>query len=116
MSDADFIKYHSDTEKGVQSGSASEQQWADHNAPREKWTTRFVDSFKRDPNATVLKPGQPSPVVGFDHAAAAERTANSGLAHKLKGRHMQMIAIGGSIGESELLTPRYIAMQSFDQY
>jgi amino acid transporter len=26
-------------------------------------------------------------------------TANSGLARELKGRHLQMIAIGGSIGE-----------------
>jgi amino acid transporter len=74
------------------------------------WTRRFVDSFKRDPNAAVTKvnegidPRTGQPVVGFDHAAAAERTANSGLARKLKGRHMQMIAIGGSIGTGLFVT------------
>lgn len=72
-------------------------------APKEPWTTRFVDSFKRDPNAHVTKPSQRAEGGGFDHAAAAERTANTGLQHKLKGRHMQMIAIGGSIGMSFVL-------------
>ena len=74
-------------------------------ATKGPWTQRFVDSFRRDPNAVLTRanetvdPHTGKPVAGFDHAAAAERTANSGLARKLKGRHMQMIAIGGSIGE-----------------
>ncbi|KAG4029939.1 hypothetical protein MFRU_014g02300 [Monilinia fructicola] len=60
---------------------------------------RFVESFKRDPNLTMTPPG----VVGangrvFHAEIAAEATATSPLARKLKGRHLQMIAIGGSIG------------------
>ncbi|CCC06446.1 unnamed protein product [Sordaria macrospora k-hell] len=34
----------------------------------------------------------------FDLHAANVRTANTGLARELKGRHLQMIAIGGSVG------------------
>lgn len=60
---------------------------------------RIWDSFKRDPNARTTRPG----TVGadgrvYDLEGAAQATANSQLARKLKGRHLQMIAIGGSIG------------------
>ncbi|TGO54202.1 hypothetical protein BOTNAR_0275g00130 [Botryotinia narcissicola] len=84
-----------------------EAYMADTKAP---WSTRFVDSFKRDPNAAVTKPSQrgldglESHVAGFDHRAAAEATANSGLARELKPRHLQMIAIGGSIGTGLFVT------------
>ena len=70
---------------------------------------RIWDSFKRDPNARATRPG----AVGadgrvFDLEGAAEATANSQLQRKLKGRHLQMIAIGGSIG-------RYLSVsQSID--
>jgi len=89
--------------------SSNRQDWAPgQHEPKLAWTTRFVDSFKRDPNAHVLKSSpettNPRNPRDFDHAAAAQRTANSGLATKLKGRHLQMIAIGGSIGSSRNLT------------
>lgn len=57
------------------------------------------DSFKENPDYHITEKGQ----VGangqvYDVEGAAEATATSPLARKLKGRHLQMIAIGGSIG------------------
>lgn len=65
---------------------------------------RLFDSFKRDPNLRATPKG----VIGsngrvYDPGVAAEATAASPLARKLKGRHLQMIAIGGSIGECRSL-------------
>ncbi|EXJ88072.1 AAT family amino acid transporter [Capronia coronata CBS 617.96] len=55
---------------------------------------RFVDSFKRNPNARVT-----TNAVDADGKPLADQpVAEPALAMKLKGRHLQMIAIGGSIG------------------
>lgn len=95
-----------DEEKVINTSDRSSPQISPSRETKDPWTRRFVDSFKRDPNAALTGPSETAdPKGGFDHAAAAERTANSGLAKKLKGRHMQMIAIGGSIGE--LIAPGF---------
>lgn len=65
---------------------------------RRRWK-QFVDSFRRDPRLAMgpeTDVGANAPV--FDPANAAAATANAPLARRLKGRHLQMIAFGGSIG------------------
>ncbi|KAK7203297.1 amino acid permease-domain-containing protein [Myxozyma melibiosi] len=78
----------------VESGSSTYGQTTE--APVGVWAN-FKDSFR--PNDTYL--ANRAAAAGqheYDIEAAAKRTAASPLARKLKGRHLQMIAIGGSIG------------------
>lgn len=67
----------------------------------------FFDGFKREPNTFFPRdafgrlesadlPQNHAPY--YDLRLATFETAHPGLARKLKGRHLQMIAIGGSIG------------------
>lgn len=77
---------------------------ANQKKERRPFPMALIDSFKRDPNRHIIDPiieqhDEESRMTGVDPAWAAARTANSGLVRKLKGRHLQMIAIGGSIGE-----------------
>ncbi|MCJ1230429.1 glyceraldehyde-3-phosphate dehydrogenase 1 [Toensbergia leucococca] len=61
-----------------------------------KWSN-FIDSFKPNPTASVT----PAGVIGADGKVVeggSTEPPKGELAHKLKGRHLQMIAIGGSIG------------------
>ena len=59
----------------------------------------IVDGFRRDSRAMALPPGMlRSDDKTWDLEDAYEATARSPLSRKLKARHLQMIALGGSIG------------------
>lgn len=82
-----------------QSGSIREPNYEETTIVHQPYYRRVIESFKRDPLLKIT----PNGVIGanghvFQSEAAAQNTANSPLARKLKGRHLQMIAIGGSIG------------------
>ncbi|KAM3491378.1 hypothetical protein MY3957_005320 [Beauveria namnaoensis] len=70
---------------------------------------RFFDTFRRDPNSTFLLAEHHGhdPAIArrqhngshyYDLHLATLENAHIGLSRSLKGRHLQMIAIGGSIG------------------
>jgi amino acid transporter len=82
--------------------------------PQQSALRRWVDSFRRDPGPHVTltsasdavgppergrsRTRERSGIHSFDLHAANVGTANTLLSRELKGRHLQMIAIGGSIG------------------
>lgn len=68
--------------------------------------SRVLESFQRDPNAHVTAFASFSEGVGYDIENAAVKTANSPLQRSLTGRHLQMIAIGGSIGRNDATLKR----------
>jgi hypothetical protein len=57
---------------------------------------RIIDGFRP---ATVQTEGATAVDGHFDAHAAAKGTVDCGLQRSLRGRHLQMIAIGGAIGE-----------------
>ena len=72
---------------------------------------QFLDGFKREPTSNFFPNDHLSQLESgagrehdgshyYDLRLAALENAHSALARKLKGRHLQMIAIGGSIGAS----------------
>ena len=64
---------------------------------------RVWGSFRRDPNAHVTAVAPFLEGKNYDIESAAESAASSPLHRSLRGRHLQMIAIGGSIGMCTLL-------------
>ncbi|KAF2016046.1 amino acid permease [Aaosphaeria arxii CBS 175.79] len=87
------------TEKSFGRNSQGSEYYAEASSHRDGIGRRVMESFKRDQNQSMMPKG----ALGadgkvFDVESAAQNTANSPLARRLKGRHLQMIAIGGSIG------------------
>lgn len=83
-------------EQGPSPGARSSQEYGQIVTRKQGsvWV-RFIDGFRQNPNARVSEQlvdadGKPLP----DQPAA-----QPALAMKLKQRHLQMIAIGGSIGK-----------------
>ena len=75
--------------------------WGDSEEQHESFLMTTISSFKRDPSFTISR----RDTIGadgrvFDAQQAARATAEAPLIRRLKGRHLQMIAFGGSIGET----------------
>jgi hypothetical protein len=99
----DVYDKHETNSPDYSSNGGGEPNYEETTEVQQGYGRRVCDSFKRDPNLTVTPKG----VVGangrvFNPGNAAIATAASPLARKLKGRHLQMIAIGGSIGKCNL--------------
>lgn len=88
------------TEKSFGRESQASAYHGESSVHRDNIGRRVLDSFRRDPNVNSLAPKMSLGADGkvFDVESAAANTANSPLVRRLKGRHLQMIAIGGSIG------------------
>lgn len=80
---------------------STEPNYGDDKPLQQSFARRMLESFKRDPTRRAIPAGAIN--GSFDPHAAAVGTADTALARKLKGRHLQMIAIGGSIGMAAIL-------------
>ncbi|KAL8703282.1 MAG: hypothetical protein Q9201_003523 [Fulgogasparrea decipioides] len=99
MAKSTFETSTSSSGEGSASGIAVRGFYDEKPAQPRSVAKRAWDSFKHNPDYHITPKG----VVGangqiYDVESAAIATAESPLARKLKGRHLQMIAIGGSIG------------------
>ena len=100
MAEKSFQETSSQESGSAETNFGAELRYDDTKESKASVGHRIVDSFRKDPSLKITSKG----VVGangkvFDVEAAAVATAESPLARKLKGRHLQMIAIGGSIGK-----------------
>lgn len=87
------------TEKSFGRASQNSDYYGESSRYHDGIGRRVIESFKRDPNfAMTPKGSMGADGKVYDVEGAAANTANSPLARRLKGRHLQMIAIGGSIG------------------
>jgi hypothetical protein len=94
------VKDHASTSPSYSTNGVGEPSYVETTIIHQSFGRKLFESFKRDPNRTATPIG----VIGangrvFDGKGAAKATASSPLARRLKGRHLQMIAIGGSIGK-----------------
>ena len=83
--------------------------WGDDDEQHESFLMTTLNSFKRDPSITISRRdtlGADGRV--FDAQQAARATAETHLIRKLKGRHLQMIAFGGSIGRHRSIPIAYL--------
>ena len=78
--------------------------WGQAEKPQQSLLRRTLESFKRDPSIKIMSKASGADGRVFDAEAAAQGTAASPLVRRLKGRHLQMIAFGGSIGMMAMQT------------
>ena len=101
MADAGRQSHKSSTHSSPQSSTFAvlEPNYDDDESAKLSFAQRIWRDFQRDPRVNRIPvPSLGADGRGYDAEGAAQATANSPLARKLKGRHLQMIAIGGSIG------------------
>lgn len=68
-----------------------------HGSTKSSTASTWLKTFKRAKLNRRLSDASDN--GGFNARRGATRTANTALIRRLKGRHLQMIAIGGSIGQ-----------------